>query len=86
MLEIEKITKQISDITNQAYQVYLPIVNDICVNQVSLNELEHILDYLLDFTYDDKILELFKRVCKHYLLIYPKTIQFYINSYKEMWI
>lgn len=82
--DIVEITKYCSDLANQAFQVYLPIVNNICLNEVSLNELEHILDYLLDFTYDDKILKLYEKVCKHYLPIYPKSIQFYINSYKEM--
>ena len=43
------------------------------------------LDYLLDFACDEKIPELYKRVCRRYLYIYPGCIKIYIEAYREMW-
>lgn len=45
----------------------------------------HLLDYLLDFACDEKMLELYKRVCRRYLYIYPDCIKSYIEAYWEMW-
>ena len=69
----------------KAYEVYLPLVDDVCSRSVSENELSHLLDYLLDFACDEKILELYKRVCRRYLYIYPGCIKSYIEAYWEMW-
>lgn len=63
----------------------MPLVEDVCNRIVSEEEISHLLDYLLDFACDGKILELYKRVCRRYLYIYPKCIKFYIETYREMW-
>lgn len=43
------------------------------------------LDYLLDFACDEKILKLYKRVCRRYLCVYLGCIKFYMEEYWEMW-
>lgn len=77
--------KKLDVLSNQAYDIYLPIVNDLCTETVTQGELEYYLDNLLNYCYDKNMLILLKRICKHYLYLYPKTIQFYIHSYKKMW-
>ena len=52
---------------------------------MSEDELSHLLEYLLDFACDEKILKLYKRVCRRYLYVYPGGIKFYIEAYREMW-
>ena len=47
----------------EAYDVYLPLLEDVCSREVSENELSHLLDYLLDFACDAKILGLYKEGC-----------------------
>ena len=42
----------------------VPLVEDVCSRTVSEAELSHLLDYLLDLACDEKILELYKRVCR----------------------
>ena len=49
------------------------------------DELSHLLDYLLDFACDEKMLGLYKRVCRKYLDVYPGCIKDYIEAYQEMW-
>jgi hypothetical protein len=67
------------------YEVYLPLAEDVCSRTVSEAELSHLLDYLLDFACDEKILGLYKKVCRKYLYVYPRCIKFYIEAYWEMW-
>ena len=34
---------------------------------------------------DEKILGLYKKVCRRYLYVYPRYIKFCIEAYREMW-
>ena len=67
------------------FEVSLPLVEDMCNRIVSEEELSHLLDYLLDLACDEKILELYKRVCRRYLHSYPGCIKSYIEAYWKMW-
>lgn len=78
------IAEQIIQLHQKAYAVYLPVVDDVCNRKVSEDELSHLLDYLLDLACDEKILGLYKKVCRRYLYVYPGCIKFYIEAYREM--
>ena len=82
---IYQIAGQIVQLHQKAYEVYLPLVEDVCGRIVSEDELSYLLDYLLDFACDEKILELYKRVCRRYLYVYLGYIKLYIEAYWEMW-
>lgn len=82
---IYQIAEQIVQLHQKAYEVYLPLVEDVCGRIVSEDELSHLLDYLLDFACDEKILELYKRARRRYLYVYPDCIKLYIEAYREMW-
>ncbi len=83
--KIYQIAEQIVQLQQKAYEVYLPLVEDVCNRTVLEDELSHLLDYLLDFACDEKILKLYKMVCRRYLYVYPSCIKFYIEAYREMW-
>lgn len=80
-----QIAKQIVQLNQKVYEVYLPLVEDVCSRIVSEDKLSHFLDYLLDFACDEKILELYKRVCKKYLYVYSGCIMLYIEACRESW-
>lgn len=80
-----RIAEKISKLYPEAYDVYLPLVEDVCNRKVSEDELSHLLGYLLDFACDEKILGLYKRVCRRYLYVYPRCVKFYVEAYREMW-
>ena len=82
---IYQIAERIVQLHQKAYEVYLPLVEDVCSRTVSEDELSHLLDYLLDFACDEKMLGLYKRVCRKYLDAYPGCIRDYIEAYREMW-
>ena len=83
--KIYQIAEQIVQLHQKVYEIYLPLVEDVCSRSVSEDELSHLLDYLLDFACNEKILGLYKRVCRRYLYIYPGCIKSYIGAYREMW-
>lgn len=80
-----QIAEQIVQLHQKAYEVYLPLVEDVCSRIVSEDELSHLLDYLLGLACDEKILELYKRMCRRYLYRYPGCIKSYIEAYWKMW-
>ena len=81
---IFQIAEQIKQLHKKAYDIYLPLVDDVCRRKVSEKELSYLLDYLLDFACDEKMLELYKKVCRRYFYTYPSFIKSYIVAYREM--
>ena len=82
---IYQIAEQIVQLHQKAYEVYLPLVEDVYNRTVSEDELSYLLDYLLDFACEEKMLGLYKKVCRRYLYLYPSCIKDYIEAYREMW-
>lgn len=80
---VDGIVSQIRALNEMAVREYTPLVDDICRRIASQNEVERLLDYLFDFTGNDKILLLYRRVCRHYFQIYPESIAWYIMEYRK---
>lgn len=80
---LEPLIQQMKIINDQAVVVYTPLVDDLCRRKASQNEVEHMLDYLLMFAGDDRMLALYKRVCRTYWQTYPESIAFYIMEYRK---
>ena len=87
---IFKLAEQLATLQKQTVKsvldVYEPVVEDII--QLNINDkhlIEKALDQLLDVAFDITVLDLFKRLCRHYYFINAETTVFYVNSYREMW-
>ena len=81
---IKEIANQINNLHEEAYYAYLGPVENLCNNpDASQNEVEHMLDNLLDFCGYDKVLRLFKKVCRTFYEKYPQCIVDYIMIYRE---
>ena len=84
--EIKKIVMLHKQITEQALNEYAVLVNRLVLSETQdQSEIEHVLDGLLDFCYDDNILILFKKLCRYYYYINQEATAFYVNAYREMW-
>ena len=81
--ELEPLIQQMKIINNQAVVAYTPLVDDLCRRKAPQNEVELMLDYLLMFAGDDRMLALYKRVCRTYWQTYPESIAFYIMEYRK---
>lgn len=47
--------------------------------------IENLLDELLNYCYDEKVLMLFKELCRYYLVLNPEAVTSYVQFYREMW-
>ncbi len=47
--------------------------------------IERCLDGMLDFCFDDGMLMLYKKLCRHYFDINPEAAVSYVHAYREMW-
>lgn len=48
-------------------------------------KIENLLDNLLSFASDERILILFKELGRYYYFIDQDATSYYVNAYKEMW-
>ena len=82
-MDTKAIVERIQDISELSYNYYKPLVDSIIVEKASEKEVEHLLDYMLDVCHDDRMLNLFKKVCRRYYSLYPEMITSEILAYKE---
>ena len=75
--------KQMETLNEQAYYAYKPQVDDICHRDASQKDVEWLLDWLLQYAGDDRMLGLYKQVCRAYWQKYPESIAFYIMEYRK---
>ena len=87
MLEsITQLAKAHQQITRQAFTSYEPIVTDIILHKsTNQNHIQHVMDGLLDFCFDDAILLLYRKLCRYYLNINPIATADYISFNRKMW-
>ena len=78
---ISEIAEKLANIHNEAVTTYTPLVNDICSRKATEHEVDCLLTYLFDFVNEKRMLELFKKVCRTYLEIYPEVIGYYLIEY-----
>lgn len=83
--DIKKTTCVLTELDGLTYSTYKPIVEDICTRRASETEVEHILDYMVGMSNSDRMLELFKRVCRTYIYLYPEMITSEIYTYEDMY-
>jgi hypothetical protein len=83
---IRRIAKELQTIYSQAEVYYTSTVNDvICHQSRDTKEIEHLLNYMLDFADNEKILTLYRKLCRYYFDINPQATAEYIQSYKELY-
>jgi len=70
----------------QALSVCKPEVERIInSNSRDKNAIEHTLDALCEVAFDNKVLLLFKKLCRYYYSIDPVATAQQIQFYREMW-
>jgi hypothetical protein len=83
---LQPLIEQIQQLQEQAYSIYKPQVEQLIATKTrDENTIERLLDYLLDQCGNDKVLLLYKKLCRYYWDINPESTVFYIQSYREMW-
>ena len=81
---IKELTRELTQIRERAAIEYTPIVEEFCARkQASENEVGRMLDLLFGFADDERILLMYKKVCRRFIYEYPETISFYIMEYRK---
>ena len=81
-LDCNSIAQTLSELEKEAYYEYLGPVERLCDNLDSTeNDVGLMLDYLLSFCGNSKVLGLYKKVCRTFYEIYPACISEYIKHY-----
>lgn len=84
--ELTPLFIQVQHLHEEAYHIYKPQVEDLIKTQTKDgNTIERHLDYLLDHCGNEKVLKLFKKLCRYYWDIDPRATTDYILIYKEHW-
>ena len=82
----KELAESINNITHEAFIIYEPKVDRICCNKVKdEKEIESVIEALLDYSYDDKMLLLFKKICRYYYKINPEVTYEYVMIYRDLW-
>ena len=73
-------------LARKAEAAYVVQVNDIIHKKSKdVRQIEWALDHMLGFCFDDRILALFKKLCRYYYHIDPVATASYIYAYRDMW-
>lgn len=80
---LKPLVEQMKHIHDMAVVAYTPLVNDLCNRKATQNEVEWMLDWLLMYAGDDRMLQLYKQVCRTFWKTYPDSIAFYVMEYRK---
>lgn len=82
----KELAETLNQNTKQAFEIYKDAVDRIYSDNVqNVNEIERQLDYLLTYCADEKMLLLFKKLCRHYFKIDPVATAEYVAMYRDLW-
>lgn len=77
---------QIGELHERALAEYSPVVSSIIRTEGrDAREIECTLDGLLDFCGHAEVLQLYRRLCRHYYGIDPAAAVSYVNAYRAMY-
>jgi len=86
MNSLSEVVKEHQQLVKRALGIYSVKVSVLINSQTKNNEeIQHLLDGLLDFFFDDDFLLLFKKVCRYYYPINPQITVNYVYIYRDLW-
>ena len=81
--DVSVIAHRLKELHNDAVIAYTPQVQELCDKKATQNEVERMLDWLLMYAGDERMLKLYKQVCRAYWKLYPESIAYYIMEYRK---
>lgn len=83
---ISEVVNSRNKLTNQAIEILEPECNEIFQSKCHDKQtIERLLDKLLDFCFDERILHLYRKLCRYYYQIDAEATVGYVNAYRDMW-
>ena len=83
---LDALVGQLQQLQLQAAEQYQPVVDALVrTGSRDVQQIEHTLDGLLDFCGHEPVLEMYRRLCRHYWDIDPAATADYVKAYRERW-
>jgi len=74
------------ELAREAERQYSAEVEGILkVQSPDSRRIERCLDGMLDFCFDQGMLDLYRKLCRYYFAIAPEATVSYVHAYREMW-
>jgi hypothetical protein len=84
--DIKPIFSQLHDLADIALIQYKLLANDIISGKINdPDEITRIMEYMLDFCFDDQVLDIYKAVCRSQINKYPDLVQYLVHAYRDTW-
>lgn len=83
---VSALVGQMQGLARQAHAGYAAEVDAVITERSrDTQRIEHLLDGILDFGFDDAMTQLFKRLCRYYYTLDPAATAEYVHIYRDMW-
>jgi hypothetical protein len=83
---VRSLVDEMRGLARQAHAGYAAEVEAvITARSRDAQRIERLLDRILDFGFDDTMVQLFKRLCRYYYTLDPAATASYVHTYREMW-
>lgn len=70
----------------QALDVYRePVEQILRTKSQDAEAIERLLDGMLDFCFNDDMLLLYRKLCRHFFAINPQVTAYYVYAYRDRW-
>ena len=84
--KIKTLGESQQQLAQQAVQLYQPIVEQyIAENCTDSNQIAYTLDFMFEFCFDEQMLTLYRKLCRHLYSFDPEAAIDYVNAYRERW-
>ena len=83
--EVKKILERRNQMVIKAYDQFKQITENLITSKTDdINQISYTLDFMLDFCFDDKILQLYRKLCHYLYNINTNATINYINTYQQI--
>jgi len=80
------LVRQIKGMADNVFPIYKAFADNVIRGQIrDISQIEHNLDSMLSFCFDDRILLLFKQIMRKLYKQYPETVYTYVKAYRDMY-
>lgn len=83
---ITELAKSQETFGKQAFDAYKePVEHILRTNSKDTEAIERLLEGMLEFCFNDKILLLYRKLCRHFFDIDPQATVYYVYAYRDRW-
>jgi len=83
---ISQLAEVHQNLGKQAFVAYkIPIENIIRCKSTDQKQIEHLLDGMLNFCFDEDVLQLYKQLCRYFYMLNPVATIYHVYAYRGMW-